>query len=193
MVRLAVTMTAAALVLAACGKKEETAATGDAAPAAANAPAATPAALPKRKPGLWSQTVTVADFSQTTRICLDAAAEEKLSLVGGQATKEMCAQTTMTARPGGGWTFTSVCDMGSGGKTTTTGTMSGDFNTTYKVEADSTTEGAATPQMNGVRKMVMEATWQGACPPDFKPGDMEIPNGMKMNLLEMGAVAPPKG
>ncbi|WP_309645972.1 DUF3617 family protein [Phenylobacterium sp.] len=192
MVRRALTMTAAVLALAACGKTDEkAAAVGEAAPAAANAPVSGPAAMPKRKPGLWSQTVTMAEFSQTTRICLDAAAEAKLSVLGGQATQDMCQQTTMTPKLGGGWTFSSVCDMGSGGKTTSTGTITGDFDTKYRMESDSTTEGAGAPQMNGSRKMVMEAAWQGPCPADFKPGDMEMPNGMKMNLLAMGAMAPP--
>src|SRR3990167_3793833 len=149
MVRRALTVTVAVLALAACGKKDEktAAASGDAAPAAANAPAAGPVAMPRRKPGLWTQTVTMAEFSQTTRICLDEAAEAKLSVLGGQTTQDMCEKTSMTPRPGGGWSFSSVCDMGSGGKTTSTGTITGDFDSRYRMESDSTTEGAAAPQM----------------------------------------------
>jgi hypothetical protein len=33
---------------------------------------------------------------------------------------------------------------------------------------------------------LIEAAWQGACPSDFKPGDMEIPGGVRINLLDMG-------
>lgn len=190
MVRRALTMTVALLALAACGKKEDkTAAVGDAAPAAATAPAPGPAATPRRKPGLWTQTVSMEGFSQITRICLDEATEAKLSVVGGQMSQEACSQTTMTPKLGGGWSFSSTCDMGSGGKTTTTGVITGDFGSKYRMEADTTTEGAGAPQMNGARKMVMEAAWQGPCPADFKPGDMEMPNGMKMNMLAMGGAA----
>ncbi len=193
MVRRALTMTVAVLALAACGKKEDkVAATGDAAPAAGTAPAPGPAATPKRKPGLWSQTVTMEGFSQTTRICLDEATEAKLSVVGGQMSQEACSQTAMTPRVGGGWSFSSTCDMGSGGKTATSGVITGDFASKYRMEADTTTEGAAAPQMNGARKMVMDAAWQGPCPADFKPGEMEMPNGMKINMLAMGAAAAPK-
>jgi hypothetical protein len=39
--------------------------------------------------------------------------------------------------------------------------------------------------MNGSHKMVLDAVWQGPCPAGFKPGDMELPGGMKINVLEM--------
>jgi hypothetical protein len=33
--------------------------------------------------------------------------------------------------------------------------------------------------------MTMEAVWLGHCPADFKPGDMEVAQGVKFNILEM--------
>jgi hypothetical protein len=38
----------------------------------------------------------------------------------------------------------------------------------------------------------MEATWQGPCPADMKPGDMAMPNGMKINMMDMAARRPPR-
>lgn len=180
----------ATLSLAACGQKEEAAATGGdaAAPAAAVAQAG-PVTPPSRKPGLWTQTISMGDFSQTTRICLDEAVEKQVSLWGAQAGEEMCQKNEVTRGPGGGYSFTSSCDMGTGGRTTTTGTATGDFSSKYRVEAQTTTEGASAPQMNGTRAMVVEAAWQGPCPADFKPGDMELPGGMKMNLAAMAGAA----
>lgn len=188
-VRFALLATAA-LVLTACGQKETAKAPGDAAGApapAASAAVAGPATPPPRKPGLWTQTVSMGDFNQTTRLCLDETTDKAMSIWGAQMSKDMCEKNEMTRGLDGSWRFTSVCDMGSGGKSTTSGLASGDFNTKYKVEAETTTEGASAPQMNGARKMVLEATWQGPCPEGFKPGDMELPGGMKMNLTDLGA------
>jgi hypothetical protein len=41
--------------------------------------------------------------------------------------------------------------------------------------------------------MTLDATWKGPCPADFKPGDMELPGGMKINMLTMGAGGPGAG
>jgi hypothetical protein len=75
--------------------------------------------------------------------------------------------------------------MGSAGTITSTGTMTGDFSSKYVVNAKSVTTGAGAPQMNGEREMTMEAVWLGHCPADFKPGDMEVAQGVKFNILEM--------
>lgn len=179
-------LTAAALLtLAGCGQKDTAKAPGEAAApgAAPAAVAAGPVSAPVRKPGFWSQTVTVADFDQTSRICTDAAFEQKISVWGDGAAKEMCQNSEVT-RTAGGYSFTSTCDMGTGGKTTTSGVATGDFNSKYRVDAESTTVGASAPQMNGARKMTVEATWLGPCPAGYVAGDMEV-NGMKMNLAAM--------
>lgn len=183
---------AIALALAACGQKDtaKAPAAGDtAAPASATAQASGPVAMPTRKPGLWLQTVSMGDFKQSTRLCLDAATDKSMSLWGAQATQEMCSQTQMSRGLDGSISFSSTCDMGSGGKSTSKGVVKGDFNSKYTVEADTTTEGASAPQMNGSRKMTLEAAWQGPCPADFKPGDMELPGGMKMNVAELSKMS----
>ncbi|WP_340647464.1 DUF3617 family protein [Phenylobacterium sp.] len=155
------------------------------------APAFTPSQTPpKRKPGLWEQRVSTGDFVQVSRICLDEATDAKISFWGSQTTRDMCEKNVFSARVAGGYQFSSVCDMGSGGKTTTSGTATGDFNSKYLIQAESSTEGAAAPQMNGLHKVTIEAAWQGACPEGYKPGDMSLPGGMKINILDLPA--PPK-
>ncbi|MDP3855284.1 DUF3617 family protein [Phenylobacterium sp.] len=187
MVRLALTMTAAVLVLGACGRKED-----KAAEAAKPAPAALAKAsvgvggVPQRKAGVWKQTVTMGEFVQKSRICLDQASEAKLSAFGGQAARDRCPQMNITPKAGGGWSFTSVCDVGAGGTTTTKGEITGDFNSKYRMEAQVSTEGAGAPQMNGARTMVMEAVWEGVCPAGFAPGEMELTTGQRINLLATG-------
>jgi hypothetical protein len=174
---LAVTAVAA-LALSACQKKEE------AVPPAKSAvpPSQTP---PKRKPGLWEQRVSNGDFVQVSRICLDEAVDAKLSWWGSQAGKDVCEKNLASSQTDGGWRFSSVCDMGTGGKVTTSGVATGDFNAHYQISAESSTVGAAAPQMNGTRKMTIDAAWQGPCPVGMKPGDMTLPGGMKINLLDI--------
>lgn len=182
-------VSAAALALSACNKPagdKAASAEGASKPAAASAG---PMTMPSRKPGLWKQTVSTSGIHQTSSICLDKATEAKLAVWGAGASNDMCQQSEISHIPGG-WAFRSSCDMGSGGKTLSEGTVTGDFNTSYKVEAKSTTEGAGAPQMNGPHKMIMEATWEGPCPADMKPGDMALANGMKMNMLDMAAGHP---
>lgn len=169
------------LALAACQKKPDSAAAvGEAKTAAASAPAG-PVSPPKRKPGLWSQTVSTAGMTQTMKLCLDEATEAKMTVWGQQASKDICARNQVTPTPGG-WTFVSECDMGQAGKVTTTGQATGDFNSKYQIKATSVTTGSTMAQANGSHEMVMTGTWEGACPANMKPGDMTMPNGMTMNL-----------
>lgn len=177
---------AALLALAACNRgEEESAAPAPPSPEAA-APAPGPAATaPQRKPGLWEQRVSSEGMVQVSRICLDEALEARFNWWGQQATSEACEKNLVSQRTDGAWQFSSVCDMGAGGRTTTSGVASGDFDNRYVVEAESSTVGAQAPQMNGTRQIRIEAVWQGACPEGFRPGDMELPGGVRINLLDM--------
>jgi hypothetical protein len=108
---------------------------------------------------------------------------------GQQASKDMCTHTAFTRGLDGSMSFSSSCDMGASGHTVTKGVATGDFATGYQMQAETTTTGAAAPQMNGVHKMTVEAAWKGPCPADMKPGDMELPGGMKINMLAMADAA----
>lgn len=176
---------AASLGLAACQPSG-----GEKAPAAetAAAPAASaPAGPPRRKPGLWSQTMTTQGMTQATKICLDEATEAKMTIWGQQIGEEVCAKNAVTPTAGG-WKIESECDFGEMGKNVTTGTVTGDFNTRYVMKATTTTTGAKMIQANGTQSMEMTAAWEGACPADMKPGDMTLPGGMKMNLNDITAI-----
>ncbi len=186
-------LTASLLALGACQKKSETAAqTGEAAPAASAAPAAAssasaPLAAPRRKAGLWKQTVSSEGSTQTMTLCLDDATEAKMTVWGGQITRNACPKNDI--RPtAGGWSFESECDMGGGGKVATKGTATGDFASSYVVKATSVTTGSSIPSANGTADMEMTGTWAGACPAGMKPGDMTLPGGMKMNLNTIAAM-----
>ncbi|HEY3696962.1 DUF3617 domain-containing protein [Phenylobacterium sp.] len=195
--RAGLLITAAALAaMAGCHKKPAEAPAPAAAPSAgspvAQAPASTTAAAapfvaPRRKPGLWEQTISMAQMKQSTRLCVDQALEDKMGWWGQQAARDMCSKSAFTRGLDGSVTFASSCDMGASGHTVTRGKATGDFSSAYKVEMVSTTTGAATPQMNGEHRSVVEAAWKGPCPAGMKGGDMVLPGGMKMNLLDMAA------
>jgi len=196
MKRILVSVTAI-LALAACSKQPDAAKTPDAAAtsASASAPAAPSAGAmtpPERKAGLWEQKISAAGMTQVTRICFSDAVNKKMSLWGQQGGKDVCAEQTMTPTAGG-WTFASRCNMGSGGTILSTGEAKGDFGSHYTVNVKSSTTGAAAPQMNREHAMTLEATWKGPCPAGFKPGDMELPGGMKVNMLTMEAGGPAMG
>uniref|UniRef100_B0SWD3 DUF3617 family protein n=1 Tax=Caulobacter sp. (strain K31) TaxID=366602 RepID=B0SWD3_CAUSK len=175
--------------LAACGQKSET---RTAAPAAASERAAAPAApaaaaapaWPKRKPGLWVQTMNLKaqGFSRSFRFCVDESSDQKMGL-NSQGADTQCRQTSMTRGLDGSWTIVSACDMGAAGKTDSTVHVSGDFNTRYVMDITSTTTGAAQPALNGEHKMSMTAEWSGACPAGWTGGDVEMPGGRRINLM----------
>ena len=171
-----------ALALSACSKSADKAEAPPQKPAETPfAPSQTP---PKRKAGLWEQRVSNGDFVQVTRVCLDPVTETRLSWWGAQATQDICEKNIVSRLTDGGWRFSSVCDMGTGGRTTTSGVARGDFDAHYQIQAESSTVGAAAPHMNGTRKMVIDAAWQGPCPAGMRPGDMSLPGGVKINLLD---------
>lgn len=181
------------LALGGCQKTpEETAKTGEAAPAAAaSAPAAT-ATPPKRKPGLWSQTVSNAGMNQTMKVCLDADTDAKMTVWGQAMGKDMCAKQSFRAVPGG-YAFDSECDMGGAGKIVSKGSVTGDFNAAYTVKVSSVTTGSSMPQANGPQEMTLNAKWEGPCPAGMKGGDVRvaIPGGpeMTLNVEQMAAAA----
>lgn len=173
------------LALAACSKKEEKAATADGADAAATAPAG-PVTMPKRKPGLWAHTMTTEGTTQTVKLCLDADTDAKMSVWGQAVSNEMCSKNLITRTPTG-YAFESECDMGTMGRSSGKGTVTGDFSSAYTVQMTSTTTGSSMAQANTTSSMTLTAKWEGACPAGMKGGDMELPGGMKINMEAMTA------
>lgn len=187
--RRALICTVAVMALAGCGKKEtappvagtQASATASAQTAAAPAPLTAP---PQRRAGLWEQTISSDRMKQSVSMCLDDAFSKKMTLWGQQTGKDPCEKSVVTPRLGGGWTFSSVCDLGPGGRIVSQGVASGDFGSHYTVDVSSTTTGASMPQANGDHKMHMEATWKGACPAAMRAGDMQLSNGMTINMAD---------
>lgn len=150
---------------------------------------AAPAGRPELREGLWVVTSQIDDLTTTMRMCVDAEMQRRMSVLGSQMAGGACEAAEVSARPGGGWTVRSVCDMGSGGRTVSEGTLTGDLRTAYRNEMTSTTTGAAVPHMNRSVTQVVQGEHQGACPEGMAQGDMEGPGGVRINMLEMAEMA----
>src|SRR5438128_8224000 len=98
--RLTIVMACAlAAGLAGCSKKDEAAKTGDAAPAAATAPAAI--GLPHRQAGLWSQTMQTSGITQSSKMCLGEDTDAKMTAWGQPTADSQCAKNAITPVAGG--------------------------------------------------------------------------------------------
>ena len=163
-------------------------------------PAATPAAgpltaqdLPHRKAGLWRQTMAIEGMDRVmpaTEMCVDAASEAKMSMLGQQMARGHCQTSQLSRGLDGSIRFNSSCDLGQAGKTVSSGTVTGDFNTNYKMVIDTTTTGGAVERPNRQNKMTIAATWVGSCAADQRDGDV-IMGGRKINLSDPATKAAP--
>lgn len=179
--KIGVIVGVAAFAAAACSRADRA---GD-----ADKPAPAVVEVPKRKPGLWKQTMLVegVDVLQTVKLCLDEASDPKLAWWGQQGFKQACSKNDVERQPDGSWKFSSSCE-GAGVKTTNDGVAVGDFSSRYQLRAESTTTGAPIPQLNGSRTITIDAEWAGECPAGMGPGDMDMPDGQRVNMLEISGL-----
>jgi hypothetical protein len=191
-IAIAACLTGVAIVsLAACSKPAAGNGTQTAASGAAGAAGATGAMpisqFPHRKPGLWRQVMAMEGVAAGpgTQLCVDEASEAKLVALGQQGAAGLhCPPATFTRNPDGTIGFSETCDLGATGKTTTTGVIRGDFNSSYTEDMSTQFSGGSTPASSGVHKMTITATWTGPCAPGQRGGDMIFANGMKRNMLD---------
>ena len=76
-------------------------------------------------------------------------------------------------------TIDSMCSIA--GRTTTGHiVITGSFDSAYTMVMTSEVKGVPTP-----RNVTLSAKWLGPCAADQRPGDMIMPNGMKINILDL--------
>jgi len=168
--RIAAGVCFALVALAACSKPADKAEV----PAAV---APTPVGLegpPPLKPGLWE--ITSKDIPGQISTCTDEHTQGQI--VGQDVEHQTCAKKSWRRIPTG-VAFDFDCDT-DGTRVTTKGTVTGDFSTTYTMQAD------ASVTRDGVShtiKQSVTATYRGACPAGMKPGDKQMTiNGRTMRL-----------
>lgn len=152
--------------------------------------------MPPRKAGLWELKM---DFegrkmpATSMKQCTDAASDKIMNANFGGPAQEACSKQDVT-KTATGMIVDSVCKFGEG-TTTTHAVVTGDFNSAYTVDVSSKREGGRPiPGMpaDGASHMTITAKWLGPCAAGQKPGDVTMPNGMVMNVLEIQKLAPPK-
>jgi hypothetical protein len=147
--------------------------------------------LPARKAGLWEITMAAEGpqpMGQTMQQCIDAATDKLLNdkFSGMQPD---CSQRDMN-RSGSTITVDSTCKIADR-ETHTHMVIEGDFDSAYTMKIATSIDGdQARGQQAIKRDMTLKAKWLGPCRPGQKPGDIEMPNGMKMNILDVPGSAP---
>lgn len=160
-----------------------------AAPTATATPANSAGVFPARKAGLWVETMTrdgkTGPMGGSVKMCIDATTDAKLSGLGHQMGKSACHQQSMTRGLDGSYHFATTCTIGAAGTLVSNGTATGDFSAKYVIHDESTVSGSPVAAMNGRHVTEITATYQGPCPPDMVPGDVQMGEGMKVNINRM--------
>jgi hypothetical protein len=154
--------------------------------------------MPTRKAGLWELKMEFQGHNlpaQLMQQCTDASTDKLMTFNFGGAAERNC-QKRDVSNTGGTITVDSVCQFGDA-TTTSHAVVSGDFNSAYTVQINSTRQGGrpvpgAAP--GGESHMTIAAKYLGPCTNGQKPGDVMMGNGMKMNVLEIQKMggAPPQ-
>jgi hypothetical protein len=142
---------------------------------------------PKRKPGLWQQSVSGSGMpTQTMSMCIDEKTDDLMA--SGANQRQNCEQQSLR-REGTSYVFESVC-RSQGTTVRTRGRFTGEFNTRYAGELHSTFE----PPLQGMRESTqnIEARWIGPCKPGQKPGDVAMEGMGGMNVQDMMNADPKK-
>lgn len=175
--RLAAGICLAALALTACHKAADTT-DGAAATKVAAKPPVPPGidAAPHLKAGLWEITVSGAPMKASS--CIDDATQNDAAALGQSMDRRNCTKSVWNRIPGG-VAFEVDCTT-EGMHLTSKGTVTGDFNSAYRMESDVT---GSRDGQTFTKKQVIDAKYMGACPSSMSPGDRQVTvNGRTMVL-----------
>ncbi|RYF80194.1 MAG: hypothetical protein EOO29_14730 [Comamonadaceae bacterium] len=157
-------------------------------------PAQAGPSFPPRKAGLWEMQMgpIAGQPPMLVQHCVDANTDKLMQDFGNQQpqmNRKFCKEE-MRNEAGKLIVHREVCQEGSS-KVNTHVVISGNFDSHYSVQSTTTYE----PPRAGRSEndMRMEATWKGPCAARQKPGDMVMPGGMKVNILDMMKMLPAGG
>jgi hypothetical protein len=111
--------------------------------------------------------------------CTDETTDAKLMQAGNDIQDQAACSKNDVTKTSSGYKISSVCKV-AGSTVSSEGTFAGDFSSEYT--GDITT--SFNPPVFGQKgsTTTIRAKWLGACPAGMQPGDMLLPNGMKMNV-----------
>ena len=138
--------------------------------------------LPARKAGLWEISMASGGSpARTMKQCTDAASDKAMMESMGGAGKSIGANCSKNelVKEGDGYKVSSDCNF-SGSHVVSSGSYTGDFSSAYTASIHATFE----PPMMGTKESTtnISARWLGECEAGQVPGDIIMPNGMKMNM-----------
>ncbi|MFI4934806.1 MAG: DUF3617 domain-containing protein [Caulobacterales bacterium] len=150
---------------------------------------------PARKPGLWEQTIKSDQFAMqlTTRLCLDAASDQRAPVLGRRFRRGACDKYSITRGADGSYISDTVCQTGEGAKITSHTVASGDFSTRYTVKSQRTIEGSPDPDRDGQFGATITAIYKGPCPAGMLPGQIQRPDGTIIDIPVAGGFGRPGG
>ena len=144
--------------------------------------------LPRRKSGLW-EISTAAQQGQpvSAQMCVDQKTDDltrQLAGVGVTCSKQSVKRESATR-----YVIDSVCRFGES-TATSRAVFTGSFESRYDVDITA----KYVPPMMGISegRSTINARWLSACKPGQRPGDIILPNGITMNVLQPQGQAPPK-
>ncbi len=127
--------------------------------------------LPTRKAGLWESKTMGKDGETVARQCVDASTDK----LAQAAAPDACDKTIVT-KTAEGYTVATNCKVGDvtakGG-----GVITGDFETTVRMETSTTMTGIPGLKEPLTLKTVIENRRLGDCEPGQKPGDIILSDG----------------
>jgi hypothetical protein len=148
--------------------------------------AADAADLPRRKSGLW-EIATANQQGQpfAAQMCVDQKTDDltrQLAGVGVTCSKQNVRRESATR-----YVIDSVCQFGES-TATSRAVFTGSFESKYDVDITA----KYVPPMMGISegRSTINARWISACKPGQRPGDIILPNGMTMNVLQPQGQAP---
>ena len=145
---------------------------------AGGAPASA-AELPPRKAGLWEMKTTITGGQVISmQQCVDAKSDETLQANSAANAQRDCSKRDVQ-KSGNTITIDTVCATAGKSRKSRT-VITGSFDSGYTMAITSQSEDAP------ARTLTIDAKWLGPCAADQKPGDTVMPNGQKMNVLELG-------
>lgn len=141
--------------------------------AAATAAQTSEILLPHHKPGLWKADIVSPDKTTSLQECLGEEFEVQMEKID----RDKCSDRHTVHNADGSWTTSATCKIMLFLKISTRAEISGDFQSKLKIVSyklpDNTLQNTTTE------------TWAGPCKPDQKPGDIVMPSGIKLNLLDV--------
>ena len=117
----------------------------------------------------------------TMQHCTDETTDKDMSTSFSPMAKDICSKQDIQ-KTATGYVSDSICSV-AGMTVTSHAEITGDFNSAYTVKSTSHSERSGGQARESTT--IVEAKWLGACKADQKPGDIVMPGGMKMNILEL--------